>query len=306
MFGFLKQVFAGYGKDKVGQLSAAFAYIAVFSIGPLLLVLVSLVGLIYGQKAAAGQLYDQLAGAVGPQTAKTLQDIVAHTNQTGEGIAALIFGIIGLLLGAIGMTAQLQNSFDTILQAASDPGAGLKFMIYTKLKNISVVITAGLVAIASVILSALINGLGKSTALEILNNGVSWLVFILILYLIYRILPDVKIPRLLALKTAVIVSLLFLIGKIILGFVIGRNGTAGAYGAAASLVVLLLWFYYTAQILLIGAEGIKVYGENHKVAFSPKRYSVRLKSLEIYAKKDLRGRLLDSFSRGYKKGSHKK
>lgn len=306
MLGFLKQVFAQYGKDKVGQLSGAFAYIAVFSIGPLLLVLVSLVGFIYGQKAAAGQLYDQLAGAVGPTTAKTLQDVVARTNQTGEGMAALIFGIIGLLLGAIGLTAQLQNSFDTILRAAPDPKAGIKFMIYTKLKNISLVIMAGLVAIASVVLSALINGLGKSPALEILNTGVSWLVFVLILYLIYRVLPDVKIPRLLALKTAVIVSLLFLIGKVILGFVIGRNGTADAYGAAASLVVLLLWFYYTAQILMLGAEGIKVYGENHKVDFLPKRYSVRLKALEVYAKKDLRGRLLDSFSRGYKQASQKK
>lgn len=306
MFGFLKQVFAQYGKDKVGQMSAAFAYIAVFSIGPLLLVLVSIVGFIYGEKAAAGQLYDQLAGAVGPDTAKTLQDLVANTGQTGKGIAALVFGIVGLSLGAIGLTAQLQNSYDTILRVVPDAKAGIKFTVYTKFKNIIVVIVAGLVAVASVVLSALINGLGKGVALEIINTAASWLVFVIILYLIYRILPDVRIPRFLALKTAVAVSLLFLVGKLILGFVIGRNGTAGAYGAAASLVVLLLWFYYTAQILMLGAEAIKVYEERHGVDFLPKRYSARLKKDNAPAKKDLRGRLQESFSRGYKGGSQKK
>ncbi|MBX4190912.1 YihY/virulence factor BrkB family protein [Candidatus Saccharibacteria bacterium] len=303
MFGFVKQVFSEYGKDKAGQLSAAFAYVAVFSIGPLLLVLVSIVGLIYGQRAAQGQLFDQLSSAVGPDTARTLQDLVAHINHAGSSVIALVLGIIGLLLAAGGLTAQLQNSFDIILRAVPDPKAGLKFSIYTKLKNILVVIIASLVAIASVVLSALITGAGKGAGLEILNTAVSLAVFIAILYLIYRFLPDVGVPRPLALKAAALVSLLFLIGKVVLGFIIGHNGTASAYGAAASLVILLLWFYYTAQILLLGAEGIKVYGENHKLDFSPKRFALKLKELDVHAKKDLRGRLLEAFARGYKSKS---
>jgi membrane protein len=303
MFSFTKKVFSEYGRDKAGQLSAAFAYTAIFSIGPLLLVVISIAGLIYGQRAANGQLSGSLSSAFGPSTAKTLQNVVAHSYHSGSNVLALVFGGIGLLLGAGGLTAQLQSSFDTILRAVADPKAGIKFTIYTKLKNISMVIIASLVAMASVVLSALITGLGKGAALEILNAAVSLAVFIAILYLLYRVLPDVAVPRGLALKAAAAVSILFLVGKIVLGVIIGRNGTASAYGAAASLVVLLLWFYYTAQILLLGAEGIKVAGESRKVDFKPKRYTVKLKELDVHAKKDLRGRLLEAFARGYKSKS---
>lgn len=305
MFGLIKRVFSEYSRDKGGRLSAAFAYTAIFSIGPLLLVVISVVGLIYGQRAANGQLFGSLSSAFGPSTAKTLQNVVAHTYHSGSNVLALVFGVIGLLLGAGGLTAQLQSSFDTILRAVADPKAGIKFTIYTKLKNISMVIIASLVAMASVVLSALITGLGKGAALEILNAAVSLAVFIAILYLLYRVLPDVVVPRGLALKAAAIVSILFLVGKIVLGIIIGRNGTASAYGAAASLVVLLLWFYYTAQILLLGAEGIKVAGENRKVDFKAKRYTIKLKELDVHAKKDLRGRLLEAFARGYKSKSKK-
>jgi membrane protein len=303
MFGFVKQVFGEFGRDKAGQKAAAFAYVAVFSVGPLLLVLVSIVGFIYGQKAASGQLFSQLSGAVGPDTARTLQNLVAHTGRTGSGVIALIFGIAGLLLAAGGLTAQLQSSFDAILRAVPDPKAGFKFTIYTKTKNIGVVMVAAVVAVASVVLSAVIDKAGKGAGLELLNTAVSWLVFIAILYFIYRVLPDVSVPRGLALKVSVAVSLLFLIGKVILGFVIGRNGTTSAYGAAASLVVLLLWFYYTAQILLLGAEGAKIYGENRRLDFPPKRFAVKLKELDVHDKHDLRGRLLDAFARGYKSKS---
>ena len=306
MFGFVKKTFGEFSKDKAGQMAAAFAYVAVFSIGPLLLVLVSVAGFIYGPKAASGQLFGQLSGAVGPDTAKTLQNLVAHTNHKGSGIVALVAGVVGLLLGAGGLTAQLQNSFDAILRARADPKAGIKFTIYTKLKNITIVMVAAVVAVASVVLSAVIDKLGKGVGLELLNALVSWVVFIAILYLIYRVLPDVLVPRGLAVRAAVIVSLLFLVGKIILGFVIGHNGTASAYGAAASLVVLLLWFYYTAQILLLGAEGIKVHGESRRLDFKPKRFAVKLKELDVYDKHDLRGRLLAAFARGYKSKSRKK
>jgi membrane protein len=305
MFDFIKRVFSEFGQDKAGQMSAAFAYAAVFSIGPLLLVLVSIIGFIYGQQAASGQLFDRLSGAVGPDTARSLQHLVAHTGHTGNGVVALVLGIIGLLLGAGGLTTQLQNSFDTVLRAVPDPKAGIKFTIYTKFKNIFMVMLASVVAVASVVASALIAGLGKGAGLEIINAAVSWAVFIVILYLLYRVLPDVSAPRPLALKTAAAVSLLFLIGKIILGFVIGRNGTAGAYGAAASLVVLLLWFYYTAQILILGAEGMKVYAEKRGLYLPPKRYAVKLKELDVNQKNDLRGRLLAAFARGYKNKSRK-
>lgn len=305
MFGFIKKVFSEYGKDKVSQLSAAFAYTGIFAIGPLLLVLVSIVGFVYGQRAAQGKLYGQLSSAVGPSAADSLQKIVAHTGNSGSSVIALIVGVIGIILAATALTGQLQQSFDHILRAAADPKAGIKFTVYTKLKNLAVISLAALVALASLVISSLLTGLGKSPWLNVLDNGVSLVVFIIVLYLLYRVLPDVSVPRSLALKTAAIVSIMFLVGKIILAIIIGRSAKASAYGAAASFVALLLWFYYSGQILMLGAEGIKVYGESHRVDFKPKRFALRLKELDVYAKKDARGRLLEAFSRGYKSKSKK-
>jgi membrane protein len=305
MFGFVKKVFSEYGKDKVGQLSAAFAYTAIFSIGPLLLVFISIVGFIYGQRAANGELYGQLSSAIGPGAADAVQRIVAHAGSKGSGVVALIFGIIGVILGATAITGQLQQAFDHILRAVPDPRAGFKFTLYTKLKNFTIVVIGSLVVVVSLVISSLFNGFGKSVWLDVLNNCVSLLVFIAALYLVYRFLPDVSVPRKLAAKTAVIVSLLFLVGKIVLGIIIGHSAKASAYGAAASLVALLLWFYYSGQIMMLGAEGMKVYTENHKQTLQPKRFAVKLKELDVHAKKDLRGRLLEAFAQGYKTKSKK-
>lgn len=305
MFGFVKKVFGEYGRDKASQLSAAFAYTAIFSIGPLLLVFISIVGFIYGQRAASGQLYGQLSSAVGPGAADTIQRIVAHAHSSSGGVISLVFGIIGVILGATAITGQLQQAFDQILRAVPDPRAGIKFTIYTKLKNFMIVVIGSLVVLVSLVISSLFNGFGKSAWLDVLNNVVSFLVFIVALYMVYRFLPDVSVPRKLAIKTAAVVSLLFLVGKVVLGIIIGRSAKASAYGAAASLVALLLWFYYSGQILFLGAEGMKVYAEDHKIDLSPKRFAVKLKELDVHAKKDLRGRLLTAFARGYKSKSKK-
>jgi membrane protein len=306
---FVKQLFSNFSKDKAGQLSAAFAYVAAFSLGPLLLVIISVVGFIFGQRAVEGTLFSQLSGAVGDSTARTLQTLVANTHKSSHSSLALITGSIGLLLGATGITVQLQNSFDTIFGAIPDPKGGIKRTIYVKLKNIALIIVAGIAAMVSLISSAIFIGLAKKVQthtglppilLEILDNIISLLVFIILLYLLYEVLPDVKIPRKIALSASIAVSVLFVIGKLILGIIIGRNGTASAYGAAASVVTLLLWIYYSGQILFIGAEGIKAYGHNHSVTYSPKKYNMKRSTITI----DVSGRkanLVEAFLRGARK-----
>jgi len=306
MFGFVKRVWSEFGLDKGNQLSAAFAYTVIFSIGPLLLVLLSIVGFVYGQKAANGELYGRLSSAVGPNAAATLQRIIAHSHSTDSGVVAIIFGTLGLILGATALTGQLQQSFDQILRVEPDPAAGLKFTLYTKLKNLTVLIVAATVAIASLAASSVLNGLGKSIWLEVLNNAVSLMVFIAVLFLIYRMLPDVTLPRRLTLKTATAVSVLFIVAKIVLGIIIGHSAKSSAYGAAASFIALLLWFYYSGQILLLGAEGLKVAAEDRRAYFRPKRFAVRIKAVDVRAKKDFRGRLLEAFARGYKAKTKKR
>jgi membrane protein len=311
---FCKKIFSEFGEDKAGTLSAAFAYIAIFSIGPLLLVLISIVGFVYGEKAASGQLFAQLSDIVGADAAKSIQNAIAHTHNNGGGIIAFIIGLLGTLLAAIGLSNNLQNSFDIIFRAVPDPKAGIKRTAYTKVKNLFLLGGTGLVVIISVVLSTLVSALGRrvrdhfgvpAIAIETLNTGISLLIFIAILYLIYKVLPDVDIPRKIILTASATISLLFIAGKVVLGFIIGRNATASAYGAAASIIVLLLWFYYTAQILLLGAEGIKVYGENKAIVYKPKKYTLKRYTLNIDTRKSFTSRIAAAFALGFNKKSKK-
>jgi membrane protein len=311
---FLKQVFGQLGQDKAGVLSAAFAYTAIFAIAPLLLILISIVGFIFGERAASGELYSHLSSVVGPDSAKTIQGAIAHTHASGAGGVAFIVGVIGSLLAAAGLASQMQNAFDTIFNAVPDPKAGIKKTIYTRLKNVLLVIAAGLVIVASVVLSAVVSGLGHKAkqqlglpapALEAVNSAVSLIIFVAMLYLIYKVLPNVFIPRKIVLVASAIVSFLFLVGKIILGFVIGRNGTASAYGAAASLIVILLWFYYAAQILLVGAEGMKVYGQQNNLVYKAKKYTLKRQSINFDLKNDLPGTVIEKFMQGFKNKKNK-
>jgi membrane protein len=313
-FRFVKQVIKEFGQDKVGLLSAAFAYVAIFSIGPLLLVLISVAGLVFGDAAANGNLFAHLSGAIGPSAAKTVQSAVAHAHQSGGNGVALAAGIVGTLLGAAGLTTQLQNSFNAIFNVVPDPRGGLKRLVYVKLKNILLVIVAGLAVIVSLVISTLVSGLGDRVkqyvnvppfGLEALNNLASFAAFVLILYLIYKVLPDVRIPSKVALTASAAVAALFIIGKVALGFIIGRNGAASAYGAAASLVTLMLWVYYSGQILFIGAEGIKVYGFNHAITYEPKKFNLKRHTIHVDNAK-LANKLVEAAARGFKKGQSRK
>jgi len=303
-------MFSEFGEDKGNMLSAAFAYIAVFAIGPLLLIMLSIVGFVLGEKAASGQLYSSLNDIFGADTAKSLQDAIARSHESGASVVAFIVGVIGSLLAASGLSNQLQNSFNIIYDAVPDPKASIKRTIYTKLKNVSLVAGAGVVVVASVILSSIVSGVGKEgheqlgiplPVVELLNSAVSVAIFVGILYLIYKTLPDVYTPKKVTLGAAATVGVLFLVGKIILGFVIGNNATASAYGAAASIIALLLWFYYTAQILLLGAEGIKVYGDNHALVYKPKKYTLKRRTITIDLEDNLFGRSAEKFVQGFKK-----
>jgi membrane protein len=305
----VKNVFREYSNHKVSQLSAAFAYIAVFSIGPLLLVVISIVGSVLGQSASSGELFSRLSNFMGESNAKTLQDLIANIHQSHAGSVAFVIGAVGLLLGAIGLTNQLQNSFDIIFSVAPDPRGGLKRTIYIKVKNVLLLIFGGLVLAASIVFSVLVEGLSDKAQdyfkispwlLELQNSAVSFVVFMAVLYLIYRVIPNIMIPRKLVLCCAAVIGLFFLVGKVALGLIIGRSGTASAYGVAASFVTLLLWFYYIAQILMLGAEGLKVYGVEHKIFYKVKRYTLREKSLSFYTNNDLAGRLIEAFSQGFK------
>jgi membrane protein len=313
LFGFLKQVGKGFGQDKIGQLSAAFAYGAIFSLGSMLLVLISIIGFVYGEQAASGKLFTQLSSTLGADTAKTIQDVVANMHNSGAGPVAFIVGTIGALLGAAGLTSQLQSAMNSILSVVPDPKAGIKRTVYVKLKNMLLVIVGGLFVLASLVVSTLVAAAGRTTqeqigvppiALELLNNFVSLLILMTLLFFLYRVIPDVRIPKKILWVTALCVTLLFVVGKVVLAIIIGHNGAANAYGAAATLISLLLWIYYSGQILFLGAEGMKVYAFNNSITYKPKRYSLRRATVTVDSD-TFAGRLGQAWLRGFRKSQSK-
>ena len=263
-------------------------------------------------------MFSQLSGTVGPETAKSLQSAVAHTHQSANGGLALVLGGLGVLLASAALTTQLQNAFNIIFGVVPASGGGIKKTIYrtlyVKAKNILVIVVGGLVVAASVLASTLISGLGSKVqdqfglpafTLQIVNNLASLLIFTCLLYLIYKLIPDLKVPHRVVLMASLVVALLFIFGKILLGIIIGNNGTASAYGAAASLVTLLLWIYYSAEILFLGAEGIKVYAQHHGMLLDTKKFNVKQQSVEINTG-GYKSKWLQAFSNGYKKTKVKK
>jgi membrane protein len=289
-FAAIRQLLQEYGSDRIGTLSAAFAYVAIFSIGSLLLILISLAGFFFGLQAAEGKLYAELSGTLGPEAAKTIQQVVAHTYRSRDNLLALTVGIIGIILGAAGIANQLQGSFNKIFSVVPDPKAGIKRTVYAQLKNILLVVAGTLSITLLIVATTVVTALGnaawvhfgtKGPWLEISNALVSWVLFTLIVYALYRTLPDLVIPRRVALVAALSISTLFLAGKYVLGIIIGKNTAVSAYGAAASFVTLLLWAYYSGQLLYIGAEGIKVYAVRRGYTYDTKRFNVRRTSLNI-------------------------
>ncbi len=311
---FLRQVIQQAGQHKIGQMSAAFAYGAVFSLGPLLLIFISLLGIVYGQAATEGRLYGQLAGTFGSEMALSLQDMVARLSETGNGVIAVVAGTIGVLLGAAGMSSQLQDSFNTIFGAVRDPRGGIKRTVLVKVKNILIILLFGLFIIVSVAVTAFTNAIGSTVQeslglptviLEILNTLVSLGILTGLLFGVYRVLPDVLIPRRIALVGSLIVACLFAVGKIILALIIANNATASAYGAAAVLISLLLWTYYLGQILLTGALGMQVYGHNRLLVYKPKKHALQRTTVHVDGSQH-RSRIITAWLRGYRRRKNAK
>lgn len=305
----LQLILENYSKDNIGRDSASLAYAAIFTIGPMLLILISVAGIFLGTKAAEGKIFSELTGVVGPNAARAIQNVVLHTQKSRHNGLAIVVGIIGTLLGATGLTGQLQGAFDSIFRVVPDPKGGVKRTVYLKAKNILVILISGLLIgaslIATIVMQWFSSRVGSAlhiplSSLQYVNGLISLLVFIILTYFIYKTLPDVVIPWKIVLVTSVFISILFLIGKIVLGLVIGHNGTASAYGAAASFVTLLLWVYYSAQIVLLGAEGMKAYAFFNDLSYDAKRLTLKRNTISIDTE-NFTGRIIDAWFRGFRR-----
>jgi membrane protein len=265
----LKETFKEWQEDKAARLAAALSYYTVFSLAPLVIIVLAIIGLLYRREEASSYLIDEIQKLVGPSGAEVVQSIVENASQPSSSLMASIIGVGTLLLGASGVFGQLQDALNTIWGVVPKPGRSWLGMVTDRLLSMAMVVGIGFLLLVSLVVSAVLSGVtaylseflppSAGIVSQLLDFLISMAVITLLFAAIYKVLPDVKIKWRDVWMGAIVTALLFVLGKFLLGFYIGRQSFNSTYGAAGSILVLLLWVYYSAQILLFGAEFTQVY-----------------------------------------------
>jgi len=269
LFAVLQQTVSEWITDKAPMLGAALAYYTVFSLAPLLVISIAMAGLILGQEAAQGQIFDQLRGLLGDEGGRAIQEMVQNAgSKTSSGVIASIIGIATLLLGASGVFGQLQTSLNIMWGVEPKPGRGFGGMLKDRFLSFGFILVVGFLLLVSLLLSTAITFVaewmgqispGTEVLAHVLNVILSFAIITLLFALMFKYLPDAKIAWKDVWLGAAITAALFTLGKFALGLYLGKSSVGSSYGAVGSLVVLLVWVYYSAQILFFGAEFTQVW-----------------------------------------------
>ena len=287
MFSLLKQTASEWMEDDAPSLGAALAYYTVFSLAPLMTIAIAIAGFFFGKEAAQGQIFDELRVLLGEEGGKAVEEMVQSASaQPTAGLIATIISVVMLLFGASGVFGQLQASLNAMWGVKPKPGRGVLGLIKDRLLSFGFTLVVGFLLLVSLLLTAgialmagWIEGLmpGSETLAQILNIVLSLAIITLLFAMIFKFLPDAKIAWRDVWVGAFLTALLFTIGKFALGIYLGKSGVASSYGAAGSLIVLLLWVYYSSQILFFGAEFTQVYANRFGSRVAPADNAVPVK-----------------------------
>jgi membrane protein len=274
LFSMLKEAFAEWNKDKGPRMGAALAYYTVFSIAPLLLIAIAVAGHWFGEQAARGEILGEIEGLVGRPGAQAIEDMLRHIHTDGGGTLATVIGFVLLFFGASGVFIELQDALNTIWKVTPPPGNGLLALVRERFLSFAVVLGTGFLLLVLLIVSATLSALSEywtpstlpgGIGLWQLINGIVSFGFITLLFaLLFKVLPQVHIAWGDVWFGAAGTALLFTLGKYLIGLYLGQSSTASAFGAAGSLVLVLVWVYYSAQILLFGAEFTRVHAQRRQ------------------------------------------
>lgn len=269
----VKAAVTAWSDDYAPSMGAALSYYTLFSLAPLLIIVIAVAGMVFGQDAAQGAIVTQLRGIMGEEGALAVEGMLKAAREPAKSVVATIVGIVLLLLGATAVFGELQSALDRIWRVpAPKQESGILHLVRTRLLSFGLVLGLGFLLVVSLVVSALLAALGKwwggwfqdwDVLLEILNFAVSFGTFTLLFAMIYKIMPRAMIPWRDVWTGAAVTALLFTIGKVLIGLYLGKSSLASGFGAAGSLVVLLAWVYYSAQIFLLGAEYTWVYANRH-------------------------------------------
>jgi len=258
-------------QDYAPSMGAALAYYALFSIAPLLLIVIGVAGYFFGDQAARGEIFGQIAGLIGPDGAHTVEGLVASARKPESGILAMLIGFALLITGASTVFGELQNALDRIWRAPARIQSKCWWkLIRTRVLSFGMILGIAFLLMVSLILSAVVSALGDWWGLHALDVLLSFALSTVLFAMIYKVIPRVRIAWRDVWVGAAATAALFAIGKWLIGLYIGRSSTASAFGAAGSLVVLMVWVYYSSQIFLLGAEFTRLYAEEHGSHAVPK------------------------------------
>jgi membrane protein len=291
-FSLLKQTFQEWLQDKAPQLGAALAYYTVFSLAPLILVLLAIVGVLFRDDPAGAwnKITQQMSYFLDPSAVQVVQDIAQKASEPGKSTIATIIGIALAIFGASGVFGQLQDALNTIWGVKAKPSQGMWGFLRSRFLSFGMVAGICFLLLVSLAIEALLKGFSHYVQ-SVLPGGMVialavYLVFdfavvVLLFAMIFKFLPDVKIQWRDVWIGAAMTAILFGIGKWLLGFYLGSGAAGSAYGAASSLITLLLWVYYSSQILLFGAEFTQVYAQRAGRELEPSEFAVRVETKEV-------------------------
>jgi len=291
-FDLLKQTFNEWLQDKAPQLGAALAYYTVFSLAPLILVLLAIVGMIFRDdpRGTWDRITQQMSYFLDQSAVQVVQNIAQKASQPGKSTIATIIGVALAIFGASGVFGQLQDALNTIWGVKAKPGGGIWAFLRARFLSFAMVAGVCFLLLVSLAIEALLKGFSHYIQSALPGGMVITLtvylifdfaVVVLLFAMIFKFLPDVEIQWRDVWIGAVLTAILFGIGKWLLGFYLGSGAAGSAYGAAGSLITLLLWVYYSSQILLFGAEFTQVYAARAGRAFKPSEYAVRVETREV-------------------------
>ena len=287
----LKNSGKGFANDHIMKKSASLAYYTVFSLGPLLIVIVYLASLFLGREAVEGSIYNQMQSFVGADAAMQLQEIIKNAAVSGSGNFAAIIGIATLLIGATTVFADMQDSINDIWGLKPKPKAGWIKLVKDRLLSFGVVASLGFLLLVSLGVSALVESLNTRLRnmfpemavllFYILNLVITLGIITMLFVIIFKVLPDARIKTKDVLSGAIATAVLFMLGKFGISFYISKSNIGSTYGAAGSLVVILVWIYYSSVILYFGAEFTKAYAMQFGHSIHPNSFAVATKKVEV-------------------------
>jgi membrane protein len=288
----LLATFSGFSRDNGLKLSASLAYYTIFSIAPLLVLILALAGIFWPDSTQAStKLYSEISRYMGADAAKQIQDVIKNLQFSGKSGIALVSGIVTLLIGASSLFLEIQDSLNTIWRVKAKPKKGWVKMLQNRFISFSLIISLGFLLLASLLVNIIVSSISTRLSrflpditerlIEVVNLGVSFIVIATLFGIIFKFLPDVKIKFKDVRSGAFFTAILFMIGQFVISLYLKYSAQGSAYGAAGSIIVLLVWVYYTAAILYIGAEFTQVYAEANCSTIEPAEYAVHIQQTEV-------------------------